>query len=320
MSAVSRLDLQVASVGAEALDVMRIELVAADGGALPAFEPGAHLAVDLPEGMTRHYSIVNDNRERHRYVLGVGLARDSRGGSSYLHRQMRCGMRLSCSAPANNFRLDPHAASVLLIAGGIGVTPLVSMAHWCAARHKPWRMVYAARSRQRMAFGDDLRQLGGALRLHADDEHGGALDVAALVQSRAPDEQIYCCGPAALMDAVAAAGSALPDGVLHFEWFNAPPQAQTPERGDDGFWVDLRRSNDAVFVPPDRSVLEVLEQHGYEVPFSCREGLCGTCETPVCEGEPDHRDYVLAPSERASRGTMMVCVSRAVSQRLVLDL
>jgi vanillate O-demethylase ferredoxin subunit len=319
VSAVSRLDLQVASIRAEALDVMRIELVAADGGMLPAFDPGAHLDVQLPEGMTRHYSIVNDNRERHRYVLGVGLARESRGGSAYVHRQLRCGMRLSCSAPANNFRLDPHATSVLLIAGGIGVTPLVSMAHWCTAQHTPWRMVYAARSRQRMAFGDDLRQLGGGLHLHADDEQGVALDVGALLLSRAPHEQVYCCGPAPLMEAVAAAGAGLPDGVLHFEWFNAPQQ-EIPEHGDDGFWVDLRRSNNALFVPPDRSVLEVLEQHGYEVPFSCREGLCGTCETPVCAGEPDHRDYVLAPSERASRGTMMVCVSRAVSQRLVLDL
>jgi len=311
------LALEVAAVGAEALDVLRIELVDPAGGELPAFEPGAHLEVTLPNGMRRQYSLVNDWRERHRYVLGVGRSRAGRGGSNFVHEQARVGMRWDCRSPVNNFRLDPDASSYLLIGGGIGITPLVAMARWCAAGNKPWRLVYAARSLQRMAFCEELCALDGDVHLHGDRESGGPLDVAALLSGRMPGEQVYCCGPAALMDAVGLACRDLPANIAHFEWFSASP-AETVDT--EGFWIDLHRSGSALFVPPNQSVLEVLEAHGHEIPYSCREGLCGTCETGVCAGEPDHHDYVIAPAERASRNTMMVCVSRAKTPRLTLDL
>lgn len=313
--------LKVARVQAEAKEVMRLELVPARGEALPAFEPGAHIAVQLPGGLVRHYSLCGDWRDRSRYVLGVGRAAGSRGGSEFLHAQVREGMDLRCGSPVNNFPLVPDAPAYLLIAGGIGITPLLAMARWCDAHGKPWRMVYAARSRQRLAFYEELRAFGDHVAFHCDDEAGAPLDVAALLAGVAPGTEVYCCGPAPLMDAVRAAGARLPPERLHFEYFSAPAGGiEASETQPEGFWIDLKRSGTSFHVPPGRSILEVLEDNGYEVPFSCREGLCGTCETTVCEGEPEHLDYVYPPSQRASLTTMLVCVSRAKSSRLVLDL
>jgi vanillate O-demethylase ferredoxin subunit len=313
--------LQVARCEAEAKDVVRLELADPAGAELPPFEPGAHLAVHLPGGIVRHYSLCGDSRERHRYVLGVGRAAGSRGGSEYVHAQLRQGMELRCSVPANNFRLVTEAAGYLFIAGGIGITPLLSMARWCEAQGKPWRLVYAARSRQRLAFYEELRAWGDRVVVHCDDEAGGPLQAAPLLADLAPGTEVYCCGPAPLMSAVQQAGAHLPADALHFEFFSAPPPAaEPPAASADGFLVELKRSGESLHVPPGRSILEVLEEHGHEVPFSCREGLCGTCETAVCEGEPEHLDYVYPPSQRPELRTMLVCVSRSKSPRLVLDL
>jgi tetrachlorobenzoquinone reductase len=317
----NELKLRVTAVGAEARDVLRLELADAQGRELPAFEPGAHLAVHLPGGLVRHYSLANDWRERHRYVLGVSRAAASRGGSDYVHGELRQGMELRCSAPANNFRLDPHATEYLFIAGGIGITPIFAMVRWCEAHAKPWRLVYAARNRPRMAFYEELREYGSRVHFHCDDEQGGPLAVPPLLAPLQPGAQVYCCGPGPLMTAVQEAGAGLPSDALHFEWFSAPA-AETAAVNEPagGFWVDLKRSGESLHVPPELSILEVLEQNGHEVPFSCREGLCGTCETAVCEGEPEHRDYVYGPSQREGLRSMMLCVSRAKSARLVLDL
>ncbi len=315
------LRLRVAGVFAEARDVMRVELVDASGAELPPFEPGAHLALQLPGGLVRQYSLVNDWRERHRYVLGVGLAANSRGGSAWVHGMLRTGVEIASSLPVNNFRLVPDAPRFLFIAGGIGITPLVSMVRWCEATGRPWSMVYAARSRVRMAFYEELRAFGSRVRLHCDDERGEPLDTAALMSEVEPGTHVYCCGPAPLMEAVQGHGARLGDDCLHFEWFSAPAAGNAPsETPAEGFWVDLARSGESLHVPPGQSILEVLEQHGHEVPFSCREGLCGTCEQTVCEGEPEHLDYVYPPSQRPTLKTMLVCVSRAKTPRLVLDL
>lgn len=313
------LKLRVASVHAEARDVMRLELADPRGALLPAFEPGAHLTLHLPNGVQRQYSLAGDSRERNRYVLGVGRAADSRGGSEYVHAMLRAGAEITCSMPANNFALVPDAPRYLFVAGGIGVTPILSMVRWCEANGKPWKLVYAARSRVRMGFYEELRAYGSRVRIHCDDEQGGPLSVAALMADVEPGTHVYCCGPAPLMEAVREHGAHLPADALHFEWFSAPA-ANEPDAAADGFWVDLKRSGTSLHVPPQQSILEVLEANGHEVPFSCREGLCGTCETAVCEGEPDHRDYVYPPGQRESLRTMLVCVSRAKSPRLVLDL
>lgn len=315
------LNLRVTRVEAEARDVLRLELAHPDGGELPAFEPGAHLALHLPGGLVRHYSLAGDWRERHRYVLGVGRAAAGRGGSDYVHGLLRQGMELRCSEPVNNFRLVPDAGRYLFIAGGIGITPIVAMVRWCVAQGKPWRLVYAARSRQRLAFYEELREHAGCVQFHCDDETGAPLDVRPLMSGVEPGTEIYCCGPAPLMTAVQEAGAHLPADALHFEWFSAPAaNSEASQAAAGGFWVDLQRSGQSFHVPPDQSILEVLENNGIDHPYSCREGLCGTCETAVCEGEPDHRDYIYPESQRESLRTMLICVSRAKSPRLTLDL
>lgn len=320
-SASDRLQLEVTDVVAEARDVVLLELRDPHGHALPPFEPGAHLEIVLGNGLIRHYSLVNDAGERTRYVVGVGRAAQGRGGSEYVHREVRRGTRLAVAAPRNNFRLDASAGKFLFIAGGIGITPIASMVRWCTARQRPWRLVYAARNAQRAAFYESLRVHGERVRFHFDDQHGGVLDVAPLLAAVDPDEHVYCCGPAPLLAAVQSHGAHLAPQRLHFEHFTAPagaPDAASPAPG--GFTVELRRSARTLTVPPDQSILEVLEANGFNLPFSCREGLCRTCETTVCSGQPEHRDYVLSADERRDGKTMMICVSRAASPSLVLDL
>ncbi len=313
------LSLRIASMRAEARDVLRIELVDAGGGELPAFTPGAHLGLHLPNGLVRQYSLANDSRERHRYVIGVGRARPGRGGSACVHDTLRPGMSLRGSAPVNHFALAPDAARCLFIAGGIGVTPILSMVRWCEAVGTPWRLVYAARDRSRLAFYEDLAPHGDKVLWHCDDEAGGPLPAARLVGEASAGTHIYCCGPAPLMEAVRDAPGPVPASARHFEWFSAPDQP-APEAAADGFWVELRRSRQRFHVPPDRSILEVLEDNGVSTPFSCREGLCGTCETAVCGGEPEHRDYVYPESQRAGLRRLLICVSRSRTPELVLDL
>lgn len=319
----SELRLQVVDVRAEARDVMRVELAEADGRALPAFEPGAHVVLRLPNGVARSYSLLNDWRERNRYVLGVGRSEASRGGSEYIHSRLREGAEIRCDAPTNNFRLEHDAGHYLFIAGGIGITPILSMIRRCEAMGQSWALAYAVRNRSRIAFYEDLAPYGDKVRFHCDDEHRGPLPVSRCMEGLAPHTQVYCCGPAPLMTAVKECGGGLPAEALHFEWFSAPSQAQ-PSAPDlpvgAGFWIDLQRSGQSLFVPEAQSILEVLEHNGHEVPFSCREGVCGTCETAVCGGEPDHRDYVYPESQRAALRSMLVCVSRARSERLLLDL
>lgn len=315
----ARQSLQVAEIRAEARDVLLVELRAPDGARLPPFTPGAHLELVLPDGLIRHYSLANDCREHDRYLIGIGRASESRGGSVWLHRELRCGMRLAVAGPVNNFALDPAAGAYRLIAGGIGITPIMSMARWCVAEGRPWRLHYTARSRQRAAFYEELRGFGpGHVGFHFDDEAGRVPDCAALLSDLRPDEQVYCCGPAPLMEAVRRATAHLPPGAVRFEYFTAPAATEAPQ--SVGFQVELRRSGRCFDIPPGRSILEVLEANGIDHPFSCREGLCRTCETRVCEGEIEHRDFALSEAEQAAGNVILVCVSRARAGRLVLDL
>lgn len=312
--------LQVTDVQAEARDVVLVELRAPDGAMLPSFEPGAHLEVELPNGMIRHYSLTNDSRERDRYVVGVGRAANGRGGSAFVHQSVRCGLRLTTSQPRNNFALDATAESYLFLAGGIGVTPVMSMIRWCEARSRPWRLVYATRNCQRTAFYEALREYGSRVHFHFDDQAGAVLDVREWLAGLSGGQHVYCCGPQALMQAVRSHAAHIPARNVHFEYFAAPGVADAAAPAGSAFRVELRRRGLSLLVPPDRSVLEALEANGVKVPFSCREGLCGTCETVVCEGEVEHCDYVLSQEQRAAGKSMMVCVSRARSPVLVLDL
>jgi vanillate O-demethylase ferredoxin subunit len=320
------LALRVGAVRAEARDVLSIELRSTDGSALPPFTPGAHLEITLPAGadgrpaLVRHYSLCNSAAETHRYVVAVGLAADSRGGSLAVHEQLRVGQVLQVRPPRNHFALAQGAAHYRFIAGGIGITPILSMLRWCEAQGQPWSLLYCTRSRVRTAFYEELRAHGAKVQFHFDDEAGGPhAGLAQALSGAAEGEHIHCCGPAPLMRAVQAASAQRPAGTVHFEWFSAgdPAPAATT---DSGFDIVLAQSGQRLHVPPGQSILDTLEQHGIGVPFACREGLCRTCETGLCGGEADHRDLVLSDAERAAHKTILLCVSRARSAVLELAL
>lgn len=314
------LRLRVADCLAEAKDVLLLVLASADGRPLPAADPGAHLELRLPSGMVRHYSLCGDASDRSKYVIGVGRAAASRGGSEHIHRHVRVGTELPDARLRNHFPLEFEARRYRFIAGGIGITPILSMVRWCVANARPWSLAYAARSRQRTAFYEWLAQYPEAVRFHFDDEAGGAKPaLQEWVSGPLEGEHLYCCGPGALMTGVQDATASWTAGSVHFEWFAAPKDAAS-EIADKPFVAVLQRSGQRIEVPAGCTLLEALEQHGVEIPFSCREGLCRTCETPLCGGVAEHRDHVLSEAERAAQRSIMPCVSRAKSDELLLDL
>ncbi|MCO5099958.1 MAG: cupin domain-containing protein [Burkholderiaceae bacterium] len=318
----SKLRLEVTDIQTEARDVLQVELRASDGGELPAFEPGAHIAIDLPDGKIRHYSLCNDWRERDRYVLGVARSPQSRGGSLFVHQGLRKGMTVAAAAPRNGFPLDASAERYLFLAGGIGITPILAMIRWCEANGRPWRLAYAVRSAQRGAFLETLSTIGGgSVHLHSDDRESCVFDPIPWLAGAPQGEHVYCCGPAPMMAAIKKAAAHRDPGTVHFEYFNAPTDdAHDGVANRKPFTIELKRSGRSLAVPADKTVLEILEQNGLRVVSSCREGTCRTCETGVCEGTVEHRDYCLTPEEQRESKTMMVCVSRAKSERLVLDI
>lgn len=317
-----KLQLQVTDIQVEARDVINVELRAPGGAELPAFDPGAHVVIGLPNGLMRQYSLVNDWRERDRYVLGIARAPQSRGGSLFVHQSLRRGATLGASAPRNGFPLDPSATQYLFLAGGIGVTPILAMIRWCQANARPWRLAYAVRSAQRAAFLETLHSIGGgSIHLHADDQQAGVFDPVPWLSGSPQGEHVYCCGPAPMMAAVKAAASHRDPATVHFEYF-AAPSGDLAARAESNtpFEIELRKSRRSFTVPADKSILQILEQNGIQVVSICREGTCRTCETTVLDGAVEHRDCCLTPQEQEKGNTMMLCVSRAKSERLVLDL
>ncbi|WP_449432179.1 PDR/VanB family oxidoreductase [Pseudomonas putida] len=311
------LKLRVTHLAAEAKDVVLIELRAVDGQLLPPFTAGSHLEILVADNQPRHYSLLNAPQERERYLIAVGLAAQGRGGSRFLHQQLRVGDTLASSLPRNHFPLDEQLQRYCLVAGGIGITPILAMLRWCQAHDKDWRLVYCARNRQRAAFYETLRELDPErVTLHFSEEAGGHIDTTALLDSLSDDEHLYGCGPAPLLDALQAAAG--PRAArLHVERFSAAP---TTTQGDHGFTLHLRRSAQSLWVAPQQSILEALKDHGIDLPFSCRAGICGSCETVVCSGLPDHRDLILTDADKASGRSLMICVSRAQGDSLELDL
>jgi ferredoxin-NADP reductase len=314
-------ELVVHAVRAMARDVLAVELRARDGAPLPGAAPGAHVDLHLPNGLVRSYSLVDALGAPAQAAYTVGIARDaaSRGGSAWVHEQLRVGQALRVAGPRNAFALDPAHRKVLLVAGGIGITPLVAMARHCHTAGIDWQLLACARSASRLAFVDELRALDPArVRLHVDDEAGGPPELAGLLGAR--DWQgVYACGPAPMLDALTRAAQAAgwPEGRLRMERFRAAEAEGAPATG---FELVLQRCGKTTRVEPQESVLAALERLGVDHPWSCREGLCGSCEAPVLEGTVDHRDSVLGPAERATHDRMLVCVSRCGGTRLVLDL
>lgn len=288
---------------------------------LPPFTAGAHIDLHLPNGLIRSYSLTNAQDERHRYVIGVNKDASSRGGSRYMHETVRAGDTLAISEPRNNFPLDESAPLSVFIAGGIGITPLYGMAHRLQALGRPWQMYYAARARKNAAFVDELQALrdasGRDVQFSFDQETGGRLlDLPGIVAALPSGAHVYCCGPLPMLDAFQKATASLSPNQVHVEYFTAAEEAAT----EGGYTVELARSGRSVTIPPGKTILDTLLDLGIDAPFSCQEGICGTCETRVIEGTPDHRDLVLSPEEKAANNTMMICCSGSKTPKLVLDL
>jgi ferredoxin-NADP reductase len=287
-----------------------------DGEPLPAWAPGAHLDVVLPDGTERQYSLCGTGPERP-WRLGVLREPESRGGSEYIHTSVKVGDLLTVRGPRNNFSLVEDSPEYVFVAGGIGITPFLPMIDEVERRGASWRLVYGGRSRASMAFLDELAKYGDRVTVYPQDEFGH-IDVAGIVGQLVPGGVLYSCGPEPLLNAMEDATAHLPAGTLHLERFRPRQDVLNGER--QPFEVYLDYSELTLQVSAHQSIVDALEQAGIDVLTSCREGTCGTCETPVLEGVPDHRDSYLSPAERESNETMMVCCSRARTPRLVLDL
>ncbi len=298
---------------------LEVTLADPDDWELPPFAPGAHIDVHLPGGTVRQYSLCGDPREGRRYRLGVLLQDAGRGGSRALHDSVRVGDVLLVSLPRNHFPLAGNAHRHVFIAGGIGITPFLSMARSLEAAGGDFHLHACARSPAAAPFLDDLRPLlaSGQASVHHDGgDPGRGLDLRTLLAVPQPGTHVYCCGPAGMMEAVAAASAGWPEGTVHFERFQ-PPGDVLPTLGVP-FFVRLARSGREIPVAPGQSIARALLQHGVTLDVSCEAGTCGTCRTRYLEGEPEHRDLVLRPHERAH--TIMPCVSGCRGSHLVLDL
>ncbi|MDA3626092.1 PDR/VanB family oxidoreductase [Saccharopolyspora oryzae] len=307
--------LEVESAEPCATDVVVITLVDPDGAALPAWAPGAHIDVDLGAGFLRQYSLCGDPGDPGRWRIAVLREAAGRGGSQRVHDLVRAGGKLPVRGPRNHFPLV-DADRYLFIAGGIGITPILPMVRRAAAQGRPWTALYGGRSRNSMAFVDELRAVpGGDLAVVPQDEFG-LLDLPAALGAPTERTAIYCCGPEPLIAAVERESAHWSPGALHRERFTAAPV--TTEGG--AFEVVLQRSGLRLEVPEHESLLDIIENAGVAVENSCRAGICGTCLVRVTSGEPDHHDDVLSDDERERGEVMLPCVSRARGELLVLDL
>lgn len=295
--------------------VVTLELSRPDGAPLPAWAPGAHVDVGLGPDLVRQYSLCGDPADRSVWRIAVLREGESRGGSQYVHDKLAEGELVDVRGPRNHFALEP-AARYVFVAGGIGITPILPMIAHAELLGTPWTLLYLGRRRSSMAFVAALDAYGGRVVVRPRDEYDRA-DLRAVLADAAPGTKVYCCGPGPLLDAVEAACADLPPGSLRTERF--VPKPQGPPVRSTPFDVELARSGVTVTVPPTASVLSAMADAGVPVLSSCRQGTCGTCETPVLDGVPDHRDSLLSEAERAASRSMFVCVSRSCTDRLVLD-
>jgi len=317
----STIQVRVANRTSEAEGICSYELVPLDGAPLPPFEAGAHIDVHLAGSLVRQYSLCNAPGETHRYLIGVLRDADSRGGSQAMHDHIDTGATLSISAPKNHFPLV-EAKRTLLLAGGIGVTPILAMAEALAAKGADFEMHYSARSPARAAFKERIGACGfaGQVQFHYDSgDAAQKLDLATLLAAPDSGTHLYVCGPQGFIDHVLGSAKALGWGQaqLHVEYFSA---AAVDTSGDGAFDVRLASSGKVVTVPAGQTVIKVLAEQGVTIPYSCEEGVCGTCLTRVLEGVPDHRDMYLTEEEQAANDQFTPCCSRAKTPLLVLDL
>jgi vanillate O-demethylase ferredoxin subunit len=319
-SARSDLSLKLIARRDEAEGVCSFEFADPKGRPLPAFSAGSHIDVMIAPGLTRRYSLCNDPKETHRYLIAVLRTPDSRGGSAAMHETLAVGDVIQASLPRNHFPLAHAAERSLLIAGGIGITPILCMAERLSNTGADFALHYAMRSRGRGAFVERIVRSSFASRtqLHIDDE-GSALDIDELLRSQTRSTHIYVCGPVGLIEKVVetALGLGWPEALLHREYF----VAETHDASNDKpFDVKIASSGQLIHVPKDCSVTEALARAGVDIPTSCSEGVCGTCLTRVLEGAVEHHDRLLTSGERARNDQFTPCCSRAAGSLLVLDL
>jgi ferredoxin-NADP reductase len=313
------IDVTVAGLRAVARDVLAVELRHKTGQALPGARAGAHIELALGNGLVRQYSLVNATGQANlnTYMVAVGWDANSRGGSVWIHEKLKVGQSLRISAPRNLFDMAPEHRHVLLVAGGIGITPIYAMVRACVEQGLSFELWASARSAPRLAFLEELKALAGPrLQLHFDDEQGGPMNLAERLHTQRWDA-VYGCGPAPMLDALTAATAHWAPGSVRMERFKG---AEVPAGERQPFELLLQRAGVGTTVSEHESVLDAIERLGVDHPWSCREGICGTCEAPVLEGELQHLDFVLTPEERAEQRRMMVCVSRCGGGRLVLDI
>ncbi|GGH33292.1 PDR/VanB family oxidoreductase [Microbacterium album] len=312
----AHIDLIVRGMRWEADGILLLALERPEGGDLPAWEPGAHVDLRLPNGVERQYSLCSDPDDRTTWHVAVLREDISRGGSRYVHGDLRPGQRLTATLPRNNFALV-EAPETIFVAGGIGITPLLPMIRRVAASGRRWRLAYLGRSLDRMAYVRDALLTGPEVTLVAADRDQ-RLELAEWIGTPQAGAAVYACGPARMLDALEELSLDWPRGTLHLERFQ--PRVFADADDASTFDVEARRSGLRVTVEPHCSILETLERAGIGVPNSCLEGVCGTCETRIIDGEAEHRDSILAPDEREANETMMICVSRSRRPTLVLDI
>ena len=316
------LALQIRQIRLEATGIHSFELRAPDQGHLPPFTAGAHIDLHLPGGLVRQYSLCNDPAETHRYVVGVLKEVNGRGVSLCLHEALKVGDTVRVSPPRNQFALQPEQTSALLIAGGIGITPLKSMAHSLLRAGTPFELHHCARSSEVAAFTEELEALNqrapGSVRWHFDNgQIGAGLDLAALLAVQPEGTHLYFCGPPGFMKACAKAAEHWHPGTVHSEHFQAPTRDE-PVAPATGATVRLAQSGRELVLPDGGNLLELLGQHGIHVPTSCMSGLCGTCKTGYADGEVEHNDFILGDDEKQS--CLTLCVSRVTSRSITLHL
>jgi ferredoxin-NADP reductase len=294
--------------------VLAVTLADPAGGPLPAWDPGAHIDVVLPNGLVRQYSLCGDPTDGTSYQVAVLRDPHSRGASAYVHSELSPGDRIEVRGPRNHFALvdAPHYA---FVAGGIGITPIVPMITTLEARGAHWSLLYIGRARSSMAFLDDLERYGPRVTV-LETGGCGRPELGKLLDARQPGAAVYACGPESLLAAVEHEAADWPPSTLHVERFVLRPDPLPAPAG--AFEVHLTETGLTLTVPAEKSILDVVEEAGIQHPYSCREGTCGTCEVSIVSGEAEHRDSVLTPEEQQENTHMMICVSRARSGRIEL--
>lgn len=314
-----QLSLRVDAVQMVAATIRQVELVSADGRPLPPFTAGSHINLKLPGELSRSYSLTNGPETRDRYVIGVNRDAASRGGSAYIVDRLQVGDVLQVDPPHNTFHLVEDAEQSAFFAGGIGITPILAMIRQLEALGRPWVLHYACRNRASAAFLPELEALEaagpGRVHLHFDDEAGRVFPLLKIAATIPKVAHVYCCGPGRMIEVFRASAGWRPEDNVHIEHF-----VGTKAKPTTAFDVELRRRGTTLHVPVGETILDVLLNNGVHVAHSCKEGVCGSCETRVLDGVPEHMDNVLSPRERAANEVIMVCCSGCSSGKLVLDI